>query len=183
MAKAYLIRKGYQEEFDRIDLFARELGFTLDTNRLLIGDGEQNLHIPNEQFVANMILTGVAGYKPATGTTTELDSQHQNETIAYDTDTQRLIYKNSTGAKSILARTSELPLADPTAIIVAAENIDVGDQNSVSLTAFTRPSRMIFLNGVLCTKNANDPHNYFYDSATTTMKITECVAGDIISYF
>ncbi len=183
MAKAYLIRKGYQEEFDRINLFARELGYSLDTNKLFIGDGEDNVHIPNEQFVANMVLVGVAKYGPVSGTTTELDSKHGNGTFAYDTDTQRVLYKSSAGAVSILARTSELPLGDATTIKLAVENIDAGDSNRVTLTDFNRPYRMLMLNGVMCTSHATDPHQYVYDATAKTVTIKECADGDIISYF
>ena len=183
MAKAYLIRKGYQEEFDRINLYARELGFALDTSRLLIGDGEENIHIPNEQFVASMITAKVLAYKPKSGTTVELDSAHVPGTFAYDTEMKRVIYKSASGAKSILARTSELPMSDATAITVATVNIDIAAQNGVLLTSFNRPLRMIFLNGKLCTNLASDPHQYIFNETEKTVLITECVAGDIISYF
>ena len=182
MAKAYLLRRGFQEEFDRIDLYARELGFTDDTNRLLVGDGEKNIHIPNEQFVASMVATGVLGYKPKTGTTAELDLEQANGTFAYNTDTQRVVYRSPTGVKSILARASELNLNDPLAFVVAAANIDAGNSNSVLLSDFTRPTRTLFLNGKLCTQLSSDPHAYTYDAVAKTVSIKECVEGDIISY-
>lgn len=182
MAKAYLIRKGYQEEFDRINLFARELGFTLDTNRLLIGDGESNIHIPNEPLVASMILSGVAKYAPTSGITADLETLHAAGTFAYDTDTQRVIYKSKAGLVSILARTTEAMLADPVSIVITAENIDAADSNSVTLTDFSRPTRTVFLNGILCTQRAEDAHRYSFVSETKVLKIMGCVAGDIISY-
>ena len=183
MAKAFLLRWGYQNDFDSIKLQTRELGFAVDTEKIYIGTDDSNVHLPNEGFVSTMITTGVALYKPTSGTTLELATTHLAGTIGYDTDEKRLKFKSLTGTIISLAKTTEIPVGDATSVVVAIENIDAGDNNSVLLTGYVRPVRLVFLNGILCTNNVADPHQYIVSEVNSTIKIKECAVNDIIAYF
>lgn len=183
MAKAFLIRWGYDQDFKDIKLQTREPGFAIDTEKFLIGTGDKNIHIPNEDFVKAMITDGVLKYTPITGTTAELASNQLPKTVAYNTDTRKMQYKTVSGTIVANATTTDIPTNTPTSVTVAQENIDSSDANSVSLSGMTRPLRMVYLNGLLCTLNPDDPHRLTVDNTTGTIKINECVAGDIIAYF
>jgi len=183
MAKAFLLRWGYQNDFDAIKLQTREMGFAVDTTKLYIGTDDANLHIPNEGFVASMITAGVAKYKPVAGTTLELQSSQLPGATAYNTDEKRLQHKTASGTIINVANLSDLPRSEAYSVSVAIENIDAANANSVTLTGYTSPIKMVFLSGNLCTNNAVDPHQYTVDDVAGTLTIKECVPGDIIAYF
>jgi len=183
MAKAFLIRWGYEQDFKDIKLQTREPGFAIDTEKFFIGTGDKNIHIPNEDFVSAMIKDGVLKYTPITGTSQELSSIQENGTIAFNTDTKRLQYKTMSGNIIQQVLPTDIPSYTPTSVVVSAENIDVSDNNSVTLAGITKPLKMFFLNGVLCTTNQNDPHMITIDNSANTVKIKECAENDIISYF
>lgn len=183
MAKAFLIRWGYEQDFSDIKLQTREPGFAIDTEKFFIGTGDKNIHIPNEEFVASMIADGVIGYKPLFGTTQELSNSQENGAIAYNTEVKRIQYKTSAGTVIQHATVNDIPSYTPTSVTVAQANIDTNDSNSVTLSGMTRPLKMVFLNGSLCTLNPNDPHRLQIDNVSATVKIYNCVEGDIIAYF
>lgn len=183
MAKAFLTRWGYQNDFDSIKLQTRELGFAIDVEKLYIGTDDSNIHIPNEGFIAEMIKTGILTYKPVVGTILELQSAQLAGALAYNVDDKKVQYKTASGTTIKLASTSDLPSGEATSVVVAQENIDVGNSNSVALSGYTRPIKLVFLNGSLCTNNDNDAHKYTIDAVNSTLTVKECVAGDIIAYF
>lgn len=183
MAKAFLLRWGTQNDFDSIKLQTRELGVAIDTTKLYLGTDDANVHIPNEQFVSSMIASGLTQYKPAYGSTQDLQTTQKNGMLGYNVDTKRLRYKTPTGAVIPLANTSDLPTKEPTVVTVAAANIDTADNNSVTLTSFVRPTIIIFLNGILCTSSDSDAHKYTLNELNSTIKINGCAENDIISYF
>ena len=183
MAKAFLIRWGFEQDFGDIKLQAREPGFAVDSEKLYIGTGDKNVHFPNEDFVSAMISDGVIKYKPMSGTTLELATNQISKTIAYNTDTKRLQYKTASGTIVQNAAAREIPTALPTSVVVQSANIDIHDGNSVTLAGITRPLKMVFLNGRLCSLETSDIHELTVDAASGTIKVKECVAGDIIAYF
>ncbi len=183
MAKAFLLRWGYQNDFDSIKLQTRELGFSIDSEKLYIGTDDANIHIPNEAFTKALAISEVLKYKPTIGTTLELLTTQVASSLAFNSEEKRIQYKNSSGAVIKIVNMTDLPSGDAVSVVVASENIDAGDNNSVTLSDYTRPIRMIFLNGILCTNNANDAHMYTLDNINSTITIKECVAGDIIAYF
>lgn len=183
MAKAFLIRWGYEQDFKDIKLQTREPGFAIDTEKFFIGTGDKNIHIPSEDFVSAMIADGVLKYKPLTGTTRELASIQENGTIAFNTESKRLQYKTMNGSVIPQVLPTDIPSYTPTSVVVAQENIDTNDNNSVTLSGMTRPLKMVFLNGKLCSTNTNDPHVITIDAQMGTVKIRDCAKDDIISYF
>jgi len=183
MAKAFLIRWGYDQDFKDIKLQTREPGFAVDSEKLYIGAGDKNIHIPNEDFIKAMIDDGILTYTPITGSTGALSTEQKNGRIAYNTDTKKLQYKTSAGVIIQNATTVDIPTYTPTSVVVSDDNIDANDSNSVTLTGVNRPLKMVFLNGSLCTLNASDLHRLSVDSVSGTIKIKECSNGDIIAYF
>ena len=183
MAKAFLLRWGYQNDFDAIKLQTRELGYAVDSVKLFIGTDDANVHIPNEAFVSTMITNGVAKYKPVAGTALSLQASHLPGALAYSTDDKRIQYKTASGTSINVANLSDLPVGDAMSVIVSIENIATESFNSVTLNGFTSPIRMVFLNGSLCTNNPVDTHQYTVDSVAGTLTVKECTAGDIIAYF
>ncbi len=183
MAKAFLVRWGTQNDFDSIKLQIREIGFTIDNEKMYIGGNDANIHIPNESFIGTMISEAVPKYKPMVGTGLELVTTHLPGAIAFNSETSILIYKTAGGSSISLARSIDLPAKTVYSVKVAAENIDAGDNNSVLLTNYERPIELIFLNGVLCTPEDYDAHKYTVNIELKTLKINGCVADDTISYF
>ncbi len=183
MAKAFLIRWGTQNDFDSIKLQVRELGFTIDNERLYIGGNDDNIHIPNEMFMKTYVASEVPKYKPLTGSTAELISAHLPGALAYDIDDKRIIYKTPSGVKINMASTSDLPLQTPFSVKVLLDNIDSVDGNSVTISGYNRPIEMIFLNGSLCTTNQEDTRRYEVDRTAQTLKVYGCSENDIIAYF
>lgn len=183
MAKAFLIRWGYQNDFDSIKLQTRELGFAVDAEKLYIGSDDSNIHIPNEAYVERMIDSGVLAYKPVTGTTLELQSAQPVGSLSFNSDDKKIQYKMASGTIIKLANVIDLPSGEATSVTVSLENIDVGNFNSVTLSSYTRPIKLVFLNGSLCTNNPDDPHRYVIDPVNSTITIKECAEGDIIAYF
>ena len=183
MAKAFLLRWGTQNDFDEIKLHVRELGFTIDNERLWLGGNDENIHIPNEQFLKSYVAGEVPKYQPVTGTTTELQTLQAPGALGYNTEENRLSYKTKAGQKIDIVSTSDLPLKSPISVVVAIENIDTNDDNSVLITGYNRPIELIFLNGKLCTKESTDSNRYEVDDTANTLKVYGCSENDIISYF
>lgn len=183
MAKAFLVRWGTQNDFDAIKLQIREIGFTIDNERLWVGGNDENLHIPNENFVKNMILTEVPKYKPLTGTSVELLTTHSPGALAFNKDGKHLVYKTPTGQNLTLVDTSMMPSNTATSVKVALENIDTADNNSVTINGYDRQIEMVFLNGVLCTIHPDDTRRYEVNRTDKTLKVYGCSENDIISYF
>lgn len=183
MAKAFLIRWGYDQDFKDVKLQTREPGFAIDSEKFYIGTGDKNIHIPSEDFIGSMIIDGVIKYAPVSGTALELNTLQKNKTLAYNTDTKRLQYKTNSGTIVQNASLKEVPTALPTSFVVQASNIDIMDSNSVTLAGITRPLKMVFLNGALCTLEATDPHRLSANTTEGTIKINGCADGDIIAYF
>ncbi len=183
MAKAFLIRWGSQNDFEAIKLQTRELGYAIDTIRLYIGSEDGNIHIPNESFIMSKIAEEVPKYKVAAGTTVELNTVQLNGAFGFNTDIEKITYKTSSGGIKTMAYSSDLPTKTGYTVVVAVENIDAGDNNSVTLTDYERPIELIFLNGKLCTTHANDSNKYLIDSELKTLKIDGCEENDLITYF
>lgn len=183
MAKAFLVRWGTQNDFDAIKLQIREIGFTIDNEKMYIGGNDENLHIPNEAYVNGLISAAIPTYKPITGTSIQLLTIHPPGAIAYDSDEKRLIYKTGAGVAINIANTSDIPSQTSFSVKVDLANIDAGDNNSVTLTGYDRPIELIFLNGILCTTHSDDVRKYTVDRTAKTLKINGCSENDIISYF
>ena len=183
MAKGFLVRWGSEADFRAVKLALREIGFAVDTEKMFIGGAEDYYHIPNEIFVRNMITDGVAKYKPVAGETAELVAAHKKGAFAFNTTLQRILYKKEDESVLKVVTDQDMPIKTASTVVVAAANIDANDNNSVSISGYNRPIELIFLNGVLCTTNASDPHQYVVDPATHILKIKECAENDIIAYF
>ena len=183
MAKGFLLRWGTEADFRAVKLALREAGFTVDAEKMYIGGAEKNHHIPNEAFVNSMIIEGVAKYKPVSGETAELVAAHKKGAFAFNTTLQRLLYKKEDDTVIKVVTDQNMPVKTASTVVVAAANIDANDDNSVSISGYDRPVELVFLNGTLCTTNANDPHKYVVDPATHILKIKGCAENDIIAYF
>ena len=183
MAKEFLIRYGNDADFQQKRLALREFGFAIDVEKLYIGGRDGNLYIPTSAVITEMIKSQVDGYKMMAGTTQLLNDTQVVGTLAYDTDTKRIRYKASENVVKSILTLSDALLSSPTTVQVEAGNIDTNDDNSVTLSDFNRPTKMVFLNGVLCTSHVADPHKYTYDDVQKKMKIKNCTEGDLISYF
>ena len=184
MAKAFLVRWGRQIDFDSIKLSSRELGLAVDTVKLLIGTEDGNLHIPNEDFVKDMISSSLESRSLLYGTTIELQTKQLPGILAYDSDKKKIIYSTPDGSGVInVANEASLPLSRAISVKIEAANIDVNDSNSVTLAGYTRPVEMVFLNGMLCTTNASDLRRYAVDRVAHTLKVYGCAENDIVAYF
>ena len=181
MAKAFLLRYGTENDFKSIKLQTRELGVAIDSEKLYLGLEDRNVHVPHEDLVAELISRSLSNYTHPTGTTAELTATQKTGTIAFDTELKRLRYKSQEGAISLVTPI-DLPAKDPVSFVVESANIDTDDNNSVSLTGFTRPTRTVFLNGNLCTTQPTDAHRYSFDAETKVLKIYGCQEDDIIAY-
>jgi hypothetical protein len=183
MAKEFKIRWGYEEDFKNIKLAPREPGLAIDSNKFYMGTEAGNMHIPSEQYTDGMIDAKLASYKIPAKTTTELADEKYTGVLAYNSTIGRVQYKTSSGDILKLAASRDLPLKMPITVQVAQENIEENDNNSVTITGFERPIVMVFLNGVLCTTHASDQHKLTYDEENKAIKIDNCVAGDLITYY
>ncbi len=183
MAKAFLIRWGSQSDFDSIKLQTRELGYAIDTIRLFIGSEDANIHIPNEEYMRATILSEVPKYKITRGTDLELTTSQLPGALGYSIDNSKLSYKTTTGTVKPLAFSADIPAKTGLTVTVEASNIEILDNNSVTLTNYDRPIELIYLNGKLCTTSANDINRYMVDSGLKTLKINGCAEGDLITYF
>jgi hypothetical protein len=183
MAKAFLIRWGTQNDFDSIKLQLREFGFAVDTERVFIGGEDENLHIPNESYVRDMILNEVPKYSIPNGTAIEVSDKQVLSGLGYVYTSDTLTYKTPLGNIEEIVFKKNTPLKTSVTVKVLDENIDANDNNSVTITGYNRPIEMIFLNGRLCTTHEDDPHRYIIDQDNSTLKIYGCVANDLISYF
>jgi len=184
MAKAFLLRWGTQNDFDSIKLQVRELGFVVDTERLYVGGEDENIHIPNEIFIKNMILNYIPKYAIPYGNTLSLETSQVLSGLGYNTVTEKLSYKTpNSGSLINIVVDKDMPSNVSSTFKVLAENINTGDNNSVTLTGYNRPIEMIFKNGILCTTNADDQNRYIVDRNTNILKVYNCLENDIIAYF
>lgn len=183
MAKAFLVRWGTQNDFDSIKLQIRELGFTIDNERLYVGGNDKNIHIPSEEYVSSMISEKLEEETLLSGTTIELQTKQLPGILAFDKDKRKISYNTPDGGGILyLANEASLPLRKPVSVSVATENIDADDSNSVSIAGFTRPVEIIFRNGQLCTDLPSDTNRYSIDRASNILKVYNCADGDVISY-
>jgi hypothetical protein len=183
MAKAFLIRWGTQNDFDAIKLLLRELGFAVDSEKLYIGGEDENIHIPKESYVRDLILGYLPKYAIPYGDSLALDSSQVLSGLGYNTVTEKLSYRRPVGSPVNIVIDKDMPAQTSTTFKVLLENIDTGDSNSVTLTGYNRPIEMIFRNGILCTTHADDEHRYVVDRDLDTLKIYNCLENDIIAYF
>ena len=183
MAKEFKIRWGYEKDFEVIKLAPRELGCAIDTNKLFLGTTDGNIHIPNEKYTNSMIKTALDLFTIASGTATELSGESFKEKLAYNTTIKRIQYQDRDGAVHRLLFPEDLMLSRPISVQLTEENIDLEDNNSVIINGFDRPFIMVYVNGVLATDHASDPHQLTIDTENKTLKIIGCAAGDIISYY
>lgn len=181
MAKAFLMRTDKDAVFQQVRLELREPGFSKDLEKFYIGGLVENIHIPNESYVQNMIDTTLSTYGPTKGDTATLADKQQDGTFGFNTETNRLSLK--VGSGSLLFPTvSELGAKEQIAVVVSDDNIDSSDGH-VLLSSFTRPVKMIFVDGILCIKGGSADKRYEYDPDTKDMKVFGCVDGSTISYF
>jgi len=183
MAKEYLVRYGTLQEFETIRLAVRELGFVVDVDQLMVGTSVGNKHIPNEDYVSNMILDSIHNAKIPSGTTTEVSSDEFREKIFFNTSINKLQYRDADDLNHTIVTFFDMLKQKPVTKNVEAEDIDTANNNTVTITGYDRPIVMVFLNGILCTENENDPHMITVDSTNGTLSIANCEVGDIISYF
>jgi hypothetical protein len=181
MAKALLLRTEVDQIFSEKKLEFREPGFSKDAEKFYIGGLLANIHIPNETFVATMISIALSTHGPTFGTTAVLIEGHKNNTFAFNTDTNKLLLKVGETPVAIPTR-GELATAEQTSVVVSAANIDAGDGH-VLLVDFTRPTKMIFVDGILCSNEGTASKRYTFDSQTNELKVYGCVEGSVISHF
>jgi hypothetical protein len=183
MAKEFKLRWGYEQDFETIKLAPRELGCAVDTNKFFLGTSMGNMHIPNETFVAKMIVDALDAKTVPSGTATDLSSEKYREKIAFNTTTNRLQYKDANDKTYKLLTPLDVMSSKPVSVQVSIDNIDTADGNSVSINNFNRPIVMVFLNGVLCTEHQADPHRIVIDTDNRALKVYGCSENDIISYY
>jgi hypothetical protein len=181
MAKALLLRTEQDSVFANTRLEFREPGFSKDAEKFYIGGMIANIHIPNETFVSQMITTALQDHGPKFGTTATLVEGHKEHTFAFNTETNKLLLKIS-GVPIAIPTRGELANAEQTSVVVEAANIDAGDQH-VLLSNFTRATRMIFVDGLLCSNEATAAKRYTFNSQTNELKVYGCVENSVISYF
>jgi len=180
MAKAFLMRTQTQAVFDTERLEFREPGFTKDTERLYMGGLTENLHIPNEEYVSGMITERLASHGPKMLTTAQLEEQHADGTLAYNTETGSLLLR--LGVNSVpIAMKRDVPARTQVEIVVEAININ--PDGSVLLTEFSRGVLMIFVDGILCSTASSAAKRYTYDAQTRQLRVIGCTEGSVISYF
>lgn len=181
MAQALLLRTEADEIFQSKRLEFREPGFSRDLEKFYMGGLTENIHIPSEKFVGDMIKAALAENGPKFATTAILEETHVAGTFAFNTDTNRLLLKVG-DAPVAIALKAEIPGTDQIAIKVAAANIDISD-GSVLLENFNRPVRMIFVDGILCSSEGTATKRYTYDSVAKKAFVFGCIDGSVISYF
>ena len=182
MSKAFLLRTEKDDKFRTIKLEFREPGFSNDLEKFYVGGASGNIHIPNEEFVSNMISTELSSFGPTKGTTAALATTHVVGTFAFNSDLNRIIYKATEEASITVATVSDILAKEQISVAIVSDNIDAND-GSVSFVEFTRPVKMIFVDGILCTNNAASAKRYTFDTATKTLKVFGAVDGSIVSYF
>jgi hypothetical protein len=128
-----------------------------------------------------MIATALSTHGPKFGTTAVLTEGHRDGTFAFNTDTNKLLLK-VTGVAVAIPTRGELATAEQTSVVVSAANIDGGDGH-VLLVEFTRPTKMIFVDGILCSNESTAPKRYTFNAQTNELKVYGCVDGSIISHF
>jgi len=181
MSKAFLLKTQTDAIFKDKRLEFREPGFSKDLEKLYIGGLTDNIHIPNELFVRNMIKNSLSTHGPKFGTSATLEEGHIDGTFAFNTDTNKLLLKINGNPVAIPTR-GELAASEQTTVTVESENIDDTDGH-VRLENFNRATKMIYVDGILCIKGANGSKRYEFDPSTKLLKVYGCSDGSIISYF
>jgi len=162
----------------------REFVYAMDTGNVFMGtqEGPKKLAywIDVEKYVVNQIKE----YTPKMGTSAALSSNLLPGQIGFNTELARLQFLDPTSniRQTYIAQT-DMPLKDPVTVKITSDNIDADDNNSVTLVDFTRPIRLIFVNGKLVSKNTNDEKYYTYDATNKTLKIYNMADGDLIAYY
>ena len=182
MAKAFLVRFGFENDFKSIKLQTRELGMALDTLKLYLGSEDENIHIPSETMVKSYIDTALSNFANEAGTTVELNTTQAVGSIAFNTETDKLQFRKTLSTFSNILTSSDAPRFEINSIVVDAENIDALDSNSISLVDFIRSSIRVYRNGLLCSSSISDINRYAFDDVSNVLKVYNCAAGDIVSY-
>ena len=185
IAKQLLIRWAETEAtLEQYRPAVREFVYAMDTGNVFMGTQEGPKKIAYWTDVQKYVQTQVQEYKPKTGNNDFLTTNLLGGQIGFNTDIKRLQYLDAlTNVRQTYVTTADMPLKDAITVKVTSDNIDSNDNNSVTITNFKRPIRMIFVNGLLVSNNTADSKYYKYDASTNTLKIYNMEDGDLIAYF
>lgn len=157
---------------------ARELVVNLDTGRLYLGlRGGEIAHLADSVYVGDMIKKRTL---PIVLSTTPAENIVDGS-LVFNGDSYSVQFINGS-SRITLASIAQLPYSEPQTVVVSAENIDIAD-GSVSLNNFSRPSIMVYVDGILCVPNDTASKRYIYNSLTKELKVFGCVADSIIAFF
>jgi len=183
-AKELLLRYGYEDDFERINLKVRELGFAVDTDKLYIGTSQGNAHIPNFIEVTNKIKEMIKNRRIKFGDEAYINSNLLPAQMGFNTTKHRIeVIDPTTNIRQTYITKADHLLNVPKTIKLSDDDIDHDDNDSITLTDFTRPIIMVFLNGALVTDHSDDPHTYSYDTDKKELKVTGCSDGDLLSFY
>jgi len=162
----------------------REFVYAMDTTNLFIGTSEGAKKIAYWTDVEKYVTDNIQEYKPKLGGSVALSSTLLPGQIGFNTDLGRIQFLDpTTNIRQTYITSLDMPTKDPVTVKITSDNIDADDGNSVTLVDFTRPIRLIFVNGKLITKNTSDEKYYVYDAANKTLKIYNMADGDLIAYY
>jgi hypothetical protein len=184
IAKTLLIRWAYSQDLKTYKPATREFVYTVDVNRVYIGTSEGPKQLAYTDDIDIKISAALDSYKFKVATDSQLASTLLPGQAAFNTDIQRIQFLNPlTNTRQTYVTKQDLPLKEAFTIVIQDDHIDTDDNNSVTISGFKRPIVLVFVNGRLCTNNPNDPHQYVYDEARSTLKIYNMSSGDLVAYF
>jgi hypothetical protein len=186
IAKELLIRWAETEStLEQYKPAVREFVYAVDTGNVFMGTNAGARKLAYWVDVKKYVSDEVQEYKPKAGTSSWILTNLKPGQIGYNKDIKRLQFLDeATNIKQTYATTSDLILKDPMSIKISDDNIDSDDDNSVTLSDFKRPMRLLFVNGTLVTDVESDDIPYYeYNKDSYTLKIYHMSDGDIISYF
>ena len=162
----------------------REFVYAVDTTNVFMGTPEGPKKIAYWVDVEKYVSDSVQEYKPKSGSATTLSSILLPGQFGFNTDLSRVQFLDpTTNTRQTYVTTLDMPAKDPVTVKITSDNIDANDNNSVTLVDFTRPIRLIFVNGKLVTRNTADEKYYVYDATNKTLKIYNMADGDLIAYY
>jgi len=185
IAKQLLIRWAENETtLDQYRPAVREFVYAVDTGNVFMGTQEGARKLSYWTDVTKYVQDQVTEYKPKSDTDDGLATNLQPGQIGFNTDIKRLQFLDpDTNVRQTYLASTDAILRDCAAIKVTSDNIDSDDNDSVTLSDFKRPYRLVAVNGTLINRVKADTPYYVYDDNAKTLKIYHMSDGDIISYF
>ena len=162
-------------------LQVRELCVNLVTEKLYLRLRGGLSHIVSETFMSEYVTQKLETRSLMTVSDSTDPATLIDKSVVFNSTATALQYIHG-NSRITLASISQLPLNEPQTVEVSTANIDSVD-GSVSLSNFTRPMIMVYIDGILCVPSANATKRYIFNTLTKELKVFGCQDGSVIAYY